>query len=95
MIEFEVEDSSGAASVQNSILQLSILSVNDPPFLFFVSSVVLRSFHIPITSGNTREEFRYTVDDQALNFGRNIYLRDVDSNIDSALVSVESEKLAS
>lgn len=91
VLTYEVEDSNGATNVKNSILQITIIPVNDPPFLFFVISDAFRSIPIPVPNGLTTEFFRYTEDDRPLNFGESIYLTDFDSKISMAVLVLESK----
>lgn len=86
LIEFEVQDSFGASSIQNSVVRLSIIPINDPPLLSFLDSSndLLRSFPVRVTTGAASAMFKYREDDDPLNFGRDIYLRDFDSSISSA-----------
>lgn len=94
MIEFYVEDDNGISSFQNSTLQISILPINDAPILLYVSDATIRTNPRPATTGVTTRVFEYTEDDPSLNFGQDIYLRDVDSNISSASLQLSSESLA-
>lgn len=90
-LEFYVQDDENAANVMNSTLELTIIPVNDPPILFFVSDPAIRANSDPISSGVTQMSFAYTEDDPPLNFGRDIYLRDVDGNISFAILNVTSK----
>ena len=92
-MEFYVEDDQGSANIMNSTLELTIIPVNDAPILFFVSDPTMRSNPSPLKSGMTQMSFTYTEDDPPLNFGRDIYLRDVDSNISFAVLNLTSELL--
>ena len=85
LIEFEVQDSAGVSSTQNSVVRLAILPVNDPPTLSFLdSNDANRDFTVRVTTGDSSRMFDYLEDDSPLNFGRDIYLRDFDSSISSA-----------
>ena len=94
-----MEDEAGATNIQNSTLQLSIIPVNDAPILFFTTlqniSDLFSGDSDLLSSVNSQRElsatFQYTEDDTPLNFGRSIYLRDVDSNIESATIQLTSE----
>ena len=88
---FYVEDDENAGNVQSSVLDLTIIPVNDPPLLFFVSNASQRANIEPILNGDTQMGFIYFEDDSSLNFGRDIYLRDVDSNISVAILSLSSK----
>ena len=90
MVELYVEDADGVGSLQNSTLVISISPVNDPPILSFVMDESLRSSE-PYLLGSSTAAFQYTEDDPELNFGRDIYLRDVDSNIASATLQLTGE----
>ena len=90
-MEFYVEDDQSTANDMNSTLELTIIPVNDPPILFFVSDPAARSDPNPILSGTTQMSFTYTEDDPPLNFGRDIYLRDVDGNIFFAVLNLTSK----
>ena len=92
-MEFYVEDDQDAANIMNSTLELTIIPVNDAPILFFVSDPTERLMPSPLQSGITQMSFTYTEDDPPLNFGRDIYLRDVDSNISFAVFNLTSEIL--
>lgn len=87
---FYVEDDQNAANIQNSILELTIIPVNDPPILLFVSDESQRANVDPVLTGQTEMSFTYLEDDPALNFGRDIYLRDVDGNITFAVLNLTS-----
>lgn len=91
VLTYEVEDSNGAINVLDSTLQITIIPVNDRPFLFFVTSDAFRFIPIPVPNGLTAQSFRYTEDDVPLNFGQSIYLRDFDSNISMAILVLESK----
>ena len=88
---FYVEDEENAANIQSSVLDLTIVPVNDPPILLFVTSTSQRANVEPVLTGDTQMSFTYFEDDPALNFGRHIYLRDVDSNISIAVLSLSSK----
>lgn len=90
-LEFYVEDDQNAANVMNSTLELTIIPVNDPPILLFVSDPAMRADPTPVLSGVTQMTFTYTEDDPPLNFGQDIYLRDVDGNISLALLNLTSK----
>ena len=88
ILNFYVEDDQDAANIMNSTLQLTIIPVNDAPILSFVSDPAVRSNPNPIQSGVTQMSFSYTEDDPPLNFGQDIYLRDVDGNISFAILNL-------
>ncbi len=92
-LEFYVEDSSDAGSLQNSTLQVFITPINDPPVLSFVSDPSIRRSPEPFLIGNSSITLQYTEDDPPLNFGRDVYLRDVDGNIASAILQLTGELL--
>ena len=73
-----MEDTAGAGNSPISTLSLTILPVNDPPILQYVSVGV-------------DEVLTYREDDSALNVGRGIYLRDVDSDIAFVSITITSE----
>ena len=91
ILDFYVEDDQDAANVMNSTLELTIIAVNDAPILLFVSDPAVRESPTPVLSGTTQMSFTYTEDDPPLNFGRDIYLRDVDSNISLAVLNLTSK----
>ena len=95
ILEFYVEDDQDAANIMNSTLQLTIIPVNDAPILSFVSDPAVRSNPNPNQSGVTQMSFSYTEDDPPLNFGRDIYLRDVDGNISFAILNLTSNNKTS
>ena len=90
ILEFYVEDDQNAANIMTSTLELTIIPVNNAPILLFVSDPALRENPTPvdITLGAARMNFTYTEDDPPLNFGRDIYLRDVDGNISFAILNL-------
>ena len=91
ILEFYVEDDQYAANIVNSTLELTIIPVNDAPILLFVSDPAVRESPTPVLSGTTQMSFTYTEDDPPLNFGRDIYLRDVDGNISLAVLNLTSK----
>ena len=93
ILEFYVEDDQNAANIMNSTLELTIIPVNDDPILLFVSDPAVRENPIPVLSGVTQMSFTYTEDDPPLNFGRDIYLRDVDGNISLAILNLTSKTI--
>ena len=88
---FYIEDDQNAANIMNSTLELIIIPVNDAPLLFFVSDPAIRADPSPVLSGVTQMNFTYIEDDPPLNFGRDIYLRDVDGNISFAILNLTSK----
>ena len=90
-MEFYVEDDQDAANVMNSTLELTIIPVNDAPILLFVSDPAVREGPTPVLLGTIQMSFTYTEDDPPLNFGQDIYLRDVDSNISLAVLNLTSK----
>lgn len=77
--------------MENSMVIITILPVNDAPILLYVSDPVLRANSAPNITVNNTEMFQYTEDDPPLNFGHDIYLRDVDSNISSATLQLSGK----
>jgi hypothetical protein len=90
-LEFYVEDDQNAANAMNSTLELTIIPVNDAPILLFVSDPAVQENPTPVLSGATQMSLAYTEDDPPLNFGRDIYLRDVDGNIFFAILNLTSK----
>lgn len=88
---FYVEDDQDAVNFENSTLELTIIPVNDAPVLFFISDPSLRLNVNPILTGGTEMSFTYTEDDPAVNFGRDIYLRDVDGNVAFVTLNLTSK----
>lgn len=86
-----MQDDQNTPNVYNSTLELTIVPVNDPPILLFVTDPTLREGSEPVTSGATQMSFIYREDDPAINFGRDIYLRDVDGNISFAQLNLTSK----
>ena len=80
-IEFIVQDDQNVTNSQNSTLLVNILPVNDAPILLYVSDPVQRASSILVLAGEMLAMFNYTEDDPAINFGQDIYLRDVDGNV--------------
>ena len=86
-----MEDTAGATNSPFSVLNLTIIPVNDAPILFFVSNVTVREAVLVQTSGEITMSFTYTEDDPPLIVGSDIYLRDVDSTIASATIDLSSK----
>ena len=90
ILTFYVEDDQSAPNTENSVLEINIIAVNDPPILLFVANSTLRENTEPVLESDVEARFTYLEDDPALNFGRDIYLRDVDGNISFATLYLRS-----
>ena len=77
----------------NSTLELTIIPINDAPILLFILDPTVRENPTPVLSGVTQMSFTYTEDDPPLNFGRDIYLRDVDGNISFAILNLTGKTI--
>ena len=91
ILVFYIEDDQNVANLQSSVLELTIFPINDPPILLFVSNSSLRASIDPVLMAATEMRFEYIEDDPALNFGRDIYLRDVDGNISHITLNLRSK----
>jgi hypothetical protein len=96
VIQYEVEDVTGATNVQNTTIQITIIPVNDPPLLLrnIPQDSFFRSNPIPFPNTDgafISATFSYSEDDPPLALVPDVYLRDFDSNISTATLLLESE----
>lgn len=95
LLVFYIEDDQNAANIEDSLLEITIVPVNDPPVLLFVTDSSLRANIDPVLTAETEMSFEYIEDDPALNFGQDIYLRDVDGNVSLSTLTLTSELILS
>jgi hypothetical protein len=100
VIQYQVEDVTGATNIQRTTVHITIIPVNDPPLLLrnIPQDSFFRSYDIPFhtTDGEFISAiFSYSEDDPPLSLLPNVYLRDFDSNISTATLLVESEYICS